>query len=113
MEMPSDHRLSPRLVLQAWHVIRDTAEALTRITAQPTGFDAATALESALTVSRPVLAGAMGKALGKNASVIDALIDFLAYHPNTGMAKGHKGCGQLRWCPFLRPTYTRRRLPCS
>lgn len=91
LAMPSHPRLSPLLVLQAWHVVRDAAEALTRVTPQPVRLDATTALESALAVSRPILTGAIATALAVDATVAGTLVEFLTYRISTGASKGHKG----------------------
>ena len=89
--MPSDPRLSPLLVLQAWHVIKDSADALKRITPNPTTFDRSTTLASSLAVSSNVLREAICKALTIDMSTGCALIEFLTYRLRIAESKGHKG----------------------
>ncbi|WP_428663062.1 hypothetical protein [Reyranella sp.] len=101
-KMPLHQLLTPMLVLRAWHVIRDAAEAIERITPLTTTLDAKSVMTQSLVVQRARLRAALEKSLRIDRNCAETLIDFLVYYPASKDAKGHKGL----WAAPLVPIPT-------
>lgn len=91
ISMPSDPRLSPLLVLKGWHVLRDAAEAVVKISPLPDELRVANLEDNAIALRRSEVCKAMAAALAINDETADSLVEFLTYRPKKGAVKGHKG----------------------
>jgi hypothetical protein len=89
--MPLDERVNALMLLAAWHVIRDAAEAMTKLRELPENLTAPLVKDISLVIERSELHAAIANALNIQSVISDAILDILTYSVNTGSAKGHRG----------------------